>query len=375
MEKQFARILTSYYRPKPGGFCKRLFRGINALLDAGHEVHYVSVVRFPIEHANCHFHHFPWPEKHTDNLLFWGIFHLGMPIQLLYLGLKHKITHGFAFGPNYSLFLQPLRLLKRIPISLFYRADAIENHRIKKNNPWLLKLELSLESLAIHNVHIVGVSKILIDKVLARQNRVKPASISILRNDIHIETKTHIIKGKHPVRLTCAGILEPRKNQLLIIEALKDIPLELYQLNIYGVGFQKEELITKVNEYNLTKSIHFKGWVEAKEIWSNTDLLLMPSLHEGAPNSVLEALAHNIPILASDIPEHKEILQEINLLPLNNRTKWHNRINQILMNLEQELSNIRKLQKQSVKKLTFDWENKFVNAVINNDNTGNSYSD
>jgi len=38
----FHNILTCYYRPKPGGFCKRLFRAINALLDRGHIVHYLA---------------------------------------------------------------------------------------------------------------------------------------------------------------------------------------------------------------------------------------------------------------------------------------------------------------------------------------------
>lgn len=74
-ENNKARILTSYYRPKPGGFCKRLFRAINALLERGHEVHYLSVVEFPIDHPSCMHHKFPWPERYTDTLIFWAMFH------------------------------------------------------------------------------------------------------------------------------------------------------------------------------------------------------------------------------------------------------------------------------------------------------------
>ena len=137
------RVLTSYYRPKPGGFCKRLFRGIAALLDGGCEVHYLAVVKFPIEHPHCFFHRFPWPAGRTDGWLFWGVFHLLAPPALLYLGVRHRITHAFAFGPNYALFLQPLRWIKRIPLSLFLRADTIENHRIKGRRSWQEHSKLS----------------------------------------------------------------------------------------------------------------------------------------------------------------------------------------------------------------------------------------
>src|SRR5438093_1345770 len=66
-----ATILTCYYRPTPGGLCKRLFRAIESLLSSGHEVHYLAVVAFPISHPHCHFHQFPWPEAKTHGMIFW----------------------------------------------------------------------------------------------------------------------------------------------------------------------------------------------------------------------------------------------------------------------------------------------------------------
>ena len=33
-----ATVLTCYYRPKPGGLCKRLQRTMQALLDRGHRL-------------------------------------------------------------------------------------------------------------------------------------------------------------------------------------------------------------------------------------------------------------------------------------------------------------------------------------------------
>ncbi len=363
-----ACILTSYYRPKPGGFCRRLFRGINALLAEGHTVHYVAVKKFPIDHPQCFFHQFPWPLKNSDTLLFWAVFHLLAPIQLLYIGLAKQVTHCFAFVPNYALIMQPLRIIKRTPLTLFLRADAIQNHRIKNKSKWLIRIELFVESLAIFNTHLYGVSQASLDSVVKRHRWLKPNKTGVIRNDIYklsSKNKRDNLPA-NKIRLSCAGILEPRKNQTLIIEALKNISPELYRLNIYGVGFQKKELLEKVKKYGLEDSIHFKGWIDSEEIWSNTDLLLMPSLHEGAPNSVLEALAHKIPVLASDIPEHIEILQKINLLPVNDPHEWQKKLTEILLDSIKELNIIRSAQEHSAKKLTFDWDTKFVSLIIKN---------
>ena len=139
-----ARILTSYYRPKPGGLCKRLFRAIEGLLAEGHEVHYLSVVPFPIDHANCHWHRFPWPPDHTEGLLFWLAFHLLAPVALLHLALRHRVTHTFAFATTYALCLQPARVVARIPLAIFLRADALENHRLLGRPGWLIGLERCL---------------------------------------------------------------------------------------------------------------------------------------------------------------------------------------------------------------------------------------
>src|SRR2546428_129113 len=179
-----ATILTCYYRPKPGGLCKRLFRAIESLLASGHEVHYLAVMRFPISHSRCHFHRFPWPEHKTYGLVFWCIFHLLTPFQLLFLGFRHRVTHVFAFGHGYALVLQPLRLLRRIPLTLFLRADTLENHRYKRRSTHIIKLDSMLEGLAIAGVRLYGVSRVLTTRVVERHAFLHPRIAGILPNDV-----------------------------------------------------------------------------------------------------------------------------------------------------------------------------------------------
>ncbi|MEN8128865.1 MAG: glycosyltransferase family 4 protein [Pseudomonadota bacterium] len=363
-EKRKARILTSYYRPKPGGYCTRLFRGIAALLKAGNEVHYLSVSPFPISHPNCHFHRFPWFIENTDTLLFWALFHIFSPFQLLYLGFRYHITHAFAFGTNYGFTLQLLRLLKKIPTALFLRGDGIKIHRINGKGSWLIRLDTIIEGFAIHGVYLYGVSDNLIKRVINRHHWARPRHIQILRNDIQPTVYNNTRELSTPLHVGCVGILEKRKNQSLLLGAMQDLPTEKIHLHLYGTGPQEATLRKLSYSINVYNKVTFHGWVDSNIIWKQIDLLVFPSLHEGSPNAVLEALANKVPIMASDIPEHAEILPRSCLLSPNDDKAWAEALQKLLLNPRQSLALLSKEQSEFSESLFFDWNAWFVESVI-----------
>jgi glycosyltransferase involved in cell wall biosynthesis len=60
-------------------------------------------------------------------------------------------------------------------------------------------------------------------------------------------------------------------------------------------------------------SVVFTGWVKGRvleELFSNTALFVYPSVSEGLPIVVLEAMSCARAVLASDIPEHQEIIAD-----------------------------------------------------------------
>ncbi|MGR0479910.1 MAG: glycosyltransferase family 4 protein [Candidatus Electronema sp. V4] len=358
------RILTCYYRPKPGGFCKRLFRGIRALLDAGHTVHYLAVVPFPIEHPSCHFHRFPWPEERTSGYLFWGCFHLLAPLMLLWIGFLCRIDRAFAFGHTYALFLQPLRLVKRVPLVLFLRADTVRNHEIKEHAGILIKLEYLLEGFGIVGTSMYVVSETLLKDTLARHSSLLPASSGVLRNEIVTQQRTDEKPREFRLQLrtACVGVLEPRKNQRLLLDVFKKISAEQAQLYLYGTGPDEQLLQETVRKEGMNDRVHFMCWVPSERIWPEVDLLLMPSLHEGAPNAVLEALGHGIPVFASDIPEHAEILPRKYLRSVDSCASWSKLIEEAVR--QNNLASIAEDQRNCARKLFFDWDSKFVELIV-----------
>jgi glycosyltransferase involved in cell wall biosynthesis len=359
-----ARILTSYYRPKPGGFCKRYFRAIRALLEANHEVHYLAVVPFPIDHPKCHFHRFPWPRERTDTLVFWALFHLLAPWLLLYMGIRYRISHAFVFGPTYSAIMQPLRLIKRLPVTLFLRGDTIRAHQIKGRSRWVVSLDRWFEGLAIWGVRVYAVSENLARTVMARHRWLRPSCCGTLRNDIPVwnirgDTVIHV-----PLRLACVGILEPTKNQQLVLQALQYLPKRAARLHLYGTGPDEAVLRAMALAADLVADVRFMGWVESEHIWPEVDLLLMPSVTEGAPNAIIEALGQGVPVLASDIPEHREILPVSNLVRLGDPCAWVRRINEVLEHPRESLSAMAANQMAAAQALRFDWAAEFRRRVM-----------
>jgi glycosyltransferase involved in cell wall biosynthesis len=61
----------------------------------------------------------------------------------------------------------------------------------------------------------------------------------------------------------------------------------------------------------LESRIDLRGY--APELWSlmkQATVFVSPSLFEGSPNVVLEAMACGVPLVVSDIPEHRELVDE-----------------------------------------------------------------
>lgn len=102
------------------------------------------------------------------------------------------------------------------------------------------------------------------------------------------------------------GSLCERKNAYFIAKEFNKIKLKNEILIFLGDGIQKEKIKLLGN-----KNILCVGNVNnVFEYLLSSDYYISASKSEGLPNSVLEALATKIPVLLSEIPSHKEIIEE-----------------------------------------------------------------
>ena len=87
---------------------------------------------------------------------------------------------------------------------------------------------------------------------------------------------------------------------------------------ICGEGPYRSRLNSAISDNGLAKRILLKGFVQ--NIWSYmkaADMFVFVSHFEGRPNSVLEAMACGCPLVASDIPAHREFLDKDTALFVN----------------------------------------------------------
>jgi glycosyltransferase involved in cell wall biosynthesis len=108
------------------------------------------------------------------------------------------------------------------------------------------------------------------------------------------------------------GSLEERKGQSLLLESFKDV-LKTFPksfLIFVGDGPDEKMLKEKVSELKIDKNVKFFPFTrEPNYVYGRIDILTLPSLYkEGLPNVLLESLAMEIPVIASNIAGVPEIV-------------------------------------------------------------------
>jgi glycosyltransferase involved in cell wall biosynthesis len=88
-------------------------------------------------------------------------------------------------------------------------------------------------------------------------------------------------------------------------------------LVLVGDGELRGPIEQRVEAAGLSERIHFMGELapeEVRGVMRACDLFMFPSLFEAMPMALLEAMATGMPIIASDIPANRELLQDCGVL-------------------------------------------------------------
>jgi glycosyltransferase involved in cell wall biosynthesis len=109
------------------------------------------------------------------------------------------------------------------------------------------------------------------------------------------------------------GRLSPEKGQKYLILAAKQIVEQGHQIKflIFGEGKDRRFLEKLVGESNLQGTVFLAGFVgNIFDYMNQVDLIVNPSLTEGLPNVILEALALKKPVVATAVGGTPEIIED-----------------------------------------------------------------
>lgn len=120
-------------------------------------------------------------------------------------------------------------------------------------------------------------------------------------------------KNKKPCVLYL-GWLEESKGIFELLEATKLITKQHdFTLKIAGSGNAYKNIISFVNAHNLDNVVEMYGWVDnklKKELLEMADIIVLPSWHEGFPNSIIEGMASRLAVVVTKVGNIPDVLYD-----------------------------------------------------------------
>lgn len=114
-------------------------------------------------------------------------------------------------------------------------------------------------------------------------------------------------------KLISVGRLDAGKDHRTAIAAMSEL-VTIYpdlHLTIYGQGPLKADLEKQILDLNIGKHVQLAGVTQdVKSALQASDLYLFPTLFEGFPNALCEAMALGLPVIASDAPGNIDVVQD-----------------------------------------------------------------
>ncbi len=136
--------------------------------------------------------------------------------------------------------------------------------------------------------------------------------IQIIPNPVK-SPKHHKIFSSTVRSVLSVGRLDQQKDHKTLIHAFAHLypTYPHLTLTIYGEGPQRENLQNLINSLNLQKSVSLPGITQdIHEKLTAADLFVFPSLYEGFPNALVEAMSVGLPVIASNCSGNIDIVRD-----------------------------------------------------------------
>jgi glycosyltransferase involved in cell wall biosynthesis len=161
-------------------------------------------------------------------------------------------------------------------------------------------------------------------------------------------------KNKEKLKIVFSGRLTEVKGVDYLLKAVPSLKGN-FELIILGSGSEKDKYKQLAKELKIERKVKFFGFTtKVNEILAKADIFVLPSLSEGLPLSLLEAMASGCACVVTDIGLPVRNKENALIVPAKNSEKLAEAINELVKN-----KNLRfKLSKNAVNYVKkFSWEN------------------
>lgn len=148
-----------------------------------------------------------------------------------------------------------------------------------------------------------------------------------------------------------------RKNQIMLIEAMKDIAVQNPYIKAYLVGKGENENLyrEKINALNLQDNVILLGYrKDVNKLLKVADLCVATSTQEGLPVNLVESALTGLPIIANNSRGHTEVVKDgVNGFIFSSKNELITRIIQLYADRELLMA-LRKNARESVKEFVLE---------------------
>jgi glycosyltransferase involved in cell wall biosynthesis len=262
--------------------------------------------------------------------------------------------HGWSFHDDQNALVKNSRILFEKWIT--HKTDC--NISVSESNQQTgFKYINGFKSVVIHN----GIDLVKFNPDCSKRKN--------LRSELNISENACVV--------CFIGRMTAQKDPLALIKAFKEVLVKNSNaiLLMVGDGELKEKAIALVKELGLEKSVVFqKSRTDVADILFSSDIFCLPSLWEGFPIALLEAMAMRKAVIATDVDGSIEIIQNKKnglLVKPQNIQMLAGAINELISNvsLKTDLATAAQqtiLNDFDVKKMTKKIENVYLNVLHQN---------
>jgi glycosyltransferase involved in cell wall biosynthesis len=181
--------------------------------------------------------------------------------------------------------------------------EALKHRLVSKLNSFVL-------SKCFYNV--VAVSRD-IEKAFVNQYGFSEDRVKVIHNGIETPEDNPTRKEKGTFVIGSSGRLFPVKDYPFMVEVAREVLRKAnnVKFTLAGDGPELKKVQTMIQRYGLGERFLVRGFVkDMGTFYRGLDVYLNTSFHEGIPISVLEAMAHGVPVIAPNVGGLREIVAD-----------------------------------------------------------------
>lgn len=193
-------------------------------------------------------------------------------------------------------------------------------------------------------------------KPIIIRNGIDIKSFVIQNSELRMECRQQLKIDQNDIIITAVGQLREAKGYLDLVDTIAILKNKYSNIHflILGEGKLRLQIENSIRKYHLEGYISLLGQKNNPVFYLNaSDMYILPSLWEGFPNALLEAMACGLPSVATKVSGAVEIIQDgFNgfLAEVNNPSDIADKLENLILMKESERKEIGLLARQTVER-------------------------